>query len=212
MENNKTVNIAEKIKAIAIAFIGTGIFSQGTFYFKEQSSYNVPRILYPVFELLGNVGLAVSMLILGLGLAFWAYTKWKNADGKPAIFGLIAVAAFAIFFSILFFANKKASPEELMKASEEARAKGIEKINSAAQPDFGSPEIDAHFTAFETLLKDYAAAYKNKNEHEIVAKESAYMDWNKNSAVLMQKLETPAQKQQFALYLAKLSMKWQEVK
>lgn len=213
MENNKTVNIAEKIKAIAITFIGAGIFSQGTFYFKEQSSYNIPRILYPVFEFLGNVGLAVAMLILGLTLVFWAYRKWKNSAGKSGIFGLVALASFGVFFSILFFtANKKVSTEELMKISEENRAKGIENIEAAEKPDFGKPEIDKHFKAFEILLKEYATAYKVENEHEIVVKESAYMDWNKDSAVLMQKLETPDQKQQFALYLGKLAMKWQGVK
>lgn len=212
MENNNRINIAERIKAIAISFIGAGIFSQGTFYFKEQTSYNVPRILYPVFKLLGNVGLAVTMLILGLALVYWAYTKWKNTAGKPSIFGLIAVASFAIFFSILFFTGKKATPEELVKSSEESRAKGIEKIKSAEQPDFDKPEIDAHFAAFEKILKEYQAIYKNKNEQQIAAMESAYMSWSEKSAGLIQTLETPKQKQEFALYLAKLSMKWQEVK
>ncbi len=212
MENNKTLNVAEKVKAVAIAFIGAGIFSQGTFYFKAQSSYNIPRILNPVFSLLGNVGLAVAMVILGLGLAFWGFNKWKNAAGKPGVFLSIAIASFAIFFSILFFTGKKATPEELAKASEESRAKGIEQIQSAEQPDFDNPEIDAHFAAFEKLLTEYKTAYKNKNKHEIIAKESAYMEWNENSADLIQKLSSPEQKQQFGLYLAKLSMKWQEVK
>lgn len=212
MEDNNRINIAEKVKAAAITFIGAGIFSQGTFYFREQTSYNVPRILYPVFKLLGNVGLAVTMLVLGLALIYWGYTKWKNFAGKAGVFGIIAIASFAIFFSILFFTGKKATPEELAKTSEENRAKGIEKINSAEKPDFGNPEIDQHFASFETLLQEYSTAFKNKNKEEIVAKEKAYMNWSDKSAGLIQKLETPEQKQQFALYLAKLSMKWQEVK
>lgn len=213
MENNKTANIAERIKAIAITFIGAGIFSQGTFYFKEQSSYNVPRILYPIFELLGNVGLAVSMLILGSGLVFWGYARWKKAPARASVFGLITLASFAVFFSILFFTgNKRASPEELVKTADENSAKLIKKINAAEQPDFGKPEIDTHFAAFEILLKEYSTAFKNKNEQEIAVKERAYIDWNKNSTMLLQKLETPEQKQQFALYLSKLSMRWQEAK
>jgi hypothetical protein len=103
MEKSKIVNMAEKVKAIAITFIGAGIFSQGTLYFKEQASYNIPRILYPVFELLGNKGLAVAMLILGLALLFWGYTKWKNFAGKAGVFAVMAIASFAIFFSILFY-------------------------------------------------------------------------------------------------------------
>ncbi|WP_316807909.1 hypothetical protein [Pedobacter agri] len=212
MENNNKLNIGERIKAVAITFIGAGIFSQGTFYFKKQASYNVPRILYPIFELLGNVGLAVAMVILGLGLAYWGFTKWKNTSGKAGVFGLIAVASFAVFFSILFFTGKKATPEELAQKSEERRAKGIEQIQSAEQPDFDNPEIDAHFAAFEKLLTEYKTAYKNENKHEIIAKESAYLEWNKNSADLIQKLSSSEEKQQFGLYLANLSIKWQEVK
>ncbi|WAC42585.1 hypothetical protein [Pedobacter sp. SL55] len=213
MENNKTVNLAEKAKAIAITLIGAGIFSQGTFYFKAQNSYNIPRILYPVFELLGHVGLAVAMLFLGLALVYWAYTKWKNGNGKPNIFGMIAVAAFGLFFAILLITgNKKTTTEELMKASEEARAKGIEKIQATDKPDFGIPEVDAHFAAFEKLLQEYKAAYKNENEHEMAAKQNAFIEWNKKSAELMQKLQTPEQKQQFSQYLGKLSMQWQAAK
>ena len=212
MENNNTANIGEKIKAVAITFIGAGIFSQGTFYFQEQNSYRIPRILYPVYELFGNTGLAISMLILGLALVYWAYSKWKSTGIKAGIFAIVAIAAFAIFFSILFFTGKKATPEKLMQSSEESRAKGIEKINAAEQPDFGNPEVDAHFAAFEKLLQEYKAAKENKNAAEITAKETAFMDWNENSADLLQTLKTPAQKQQFALYLAKLSMKWQAVK
>lgn len=213
MEDNNRINSAEKVKAAAITFIGAGIFSQGTFYFKEQASYNVPRILYPVFKLLGNVGLAVTMLALGVALVYWGYTKWKNFAGKTGVFSIIAVASFVVFFSILFLtAPKKVSTVDLIKASDERRAKEIEKINSAEKPAFGKPEIDAHFASFEKLLQEYSIAFKNKNEQEISAKEKAYMDWSEKSAGLIQKLETPEQKQQFALYLAKLSMKWQEVK
>lgn len=213
MENNKAANIGEKIKAVAITFIGAGIFSQGTFYFKEQASYNIPRILYPIFEFLGNVGLAVSMLILGLALVFWAYTKWKNTNGTTGIFGVVTLASFAIFFSILFFTGtKKTTTEELIKKSEENREKGIEKINSAEKPDFGNAEIEQHFSDFETILQQYKTAKKDKIEPAIVKAESDFMKWGEKSAVLIQTLKTPKEKQEFALYLAKLSMKWQEVK
>lgn len=213
MENNKTISLAQKAKAVAITLIGAGIFSQGTFYFKEQNTYNIPRILYPVFELLGHVGLAVAMLILGLLLIFWAYNKWKNGNGKPSIFGIIVVAAFGLFFAILLLtSNKKTSAAELIKASEENKAKGIEKMQATDKPDFGIPEVDAHFAAFEKLFEEYKAAYKNENEHEIAAKQNAFIAWNKKSAELMQKLQTPEQKQQFAQYLGKLSLQWQAKK
>lgn len=212
MENNNTTTIGEKIKAVAITFIGAGIFSQGTFYFQEQNSYNVPRILYPVFELLGNVGLAVAMLILGLALVYWGYTKWKNAGSKVGIFALIAISAFAIFFAILFMANKPASSEELMQSSEENRQKGIEKMAAMDKPDFGNAEVEQQFAAFETLLQQRKKAFSDKDEQAIKASDEAYIKWTEQSAPLIQKLETPKQKQEFALYLGKLGMKWQEVK
>jgi len=211
MDSNRTVSIAEKIKAIAISFIGAGILSQGTIYFKAQTNYNIPRVLYPVFELLGNKGLAVAMLILGLLLILWAYTKWKNEGSKPGVFALITVLSFGIFFSILFFTGKKATTEDLMRSSEERRAEGIEKMKAMEEPDFNNAEIKQHFANFNSLLKQREEA--TKNEDEVVQKkvDDDFNVWNEKSAVLIQKLETPVQKQQFALYLGKLSMQWQAV-
>jgi hypothetical protein len=99
-----------------------------------------------------------------------------------------------------------------MKTSDENRAKAIANMETMDQPDFNNPEMDQHFASFETLLQQYSVAHKNKSQHEIEAKEADFITWNKNSAELMQKLETPEQKQQFALYLGKLVMKWQKVK
>lgn len=213
MENNKTIGLAEKIKAIAITFIGAGIFSQGTFYFKEQSSYNIPRILYPVFELLGNKGLAVAMLILGLGLVYWGYSKWKKQDGKIGVFALIAVVSFATFFAILFFTGtKKTTTEELIKKSDETRAKGIEKMKEMDEPDLGNEEVRQHFANFEMLLQERKKAFNEKNQEAIKASDEAYRSWAVQSAPLIQKLTTPKEKQDFALYLGKLSMKWSDIK
>lgn len=212
MENNNTANIGEKIKAVAITFIGAGIFSQGTFYFQEQYSYRIPRILYPIYELFGNTGLAISMLTLGLALVFWAYTKWKNTESKAGIFALVAIAAFAIFFSILFFTGKKATPEELMQSSEETRAKGIEKMAAMEKPNFDNIEVEQQLTAFETLLQQRKNAFNEKDQQAIKASDQAYINWTEKSASLIQKLKTPEEKQQFALYLGKLGMKWQEIK
>ncbi|KQN38967.1 hypothetical protein ASE92_06010 [Pedobacter sp. Leaf41] len=213
MENNKEIQTAEQLKSAAIGFIGAGIFSQGTLYFQPQSNYNIPRILYPVFIYLGNTGLAVTMVLLGLALLFFGLKKWMGHGGKIGLYALVSLASLALFFSILIFTGKKkTSTEELVKTSEENRQKGIEKINAMEKPDFGNPEVDQHFASFEILLQEYSTAFKNKSKAEIAAKEKAYMDWSSKSAGLIQKLNTPEQKQQFALYLAKLSMKWQEVK
>lgn len=152
------------------------------------------------------------MLIFGLALIYWGYTKWKNFNGNIIVFAGIAVGSFALFFAILFASSKPANAKDLMKQADDNRAKDIEKINSAEKPDFGKPEVEKHFTDFETILQQYKKAKKEENEHAIVQAESDFMKWSENSAALIQKLDTPKQKQAFALYLAKLSVRWQEVK
>jgi len=210
---NKTVSTAEKVKAIAIAFIGSGIFSQATFYFKEQASYNIPRILYPVFQLLGNKGLAIAMLILGLVLIFWGYKKWKNYDGKVGIFGLATVLSFVVFFSILFLTgNKKATSKTLIKTSEEKRQEGIEKMKAMDKPDFGNKEIDQYFADFNALIKERKEAVDNKDQNKIDSATVKYDTLSEKYPTLIQKLEKPEQKQQFALYNGKLSILWEEIK
>lgn len=213
MENNRIVYKVEKVKAGALAFIGAGFFSQGTIYFKEQSSYHIPRILYPFYKVFGHIGLAVAMLVLGLALIYWGYTKWKKHDGKMGVFGLIVVISLVVFFGILSFTGtKKTTTEELIKNSDETRAKGIEKMKEMDEPDLGNEDVKQHFANFNSILKQREHANKNEDQVAFVKSEDAFNAWNEKSAVLIQKLKTPEQKQQFALYIGKLTLKWQEVK
>lgn len=213
MEDNKIVHKVEKVKAGALAFIGAGFFSQGIIYFQEQSSYHIPRILYPFYKLFGHIGLAVAMLVLGLVLIYWGYTKWKKHDGKIGIFASIAVISFIAFFAILSFTGtKKTTTEELIKKSDETRAKGIEKMKEMDEPDLSSDEVKQHFANFYSILKQREDAKKNEDQVAQKKVEDAYNAWTEKSAVLIQKLDTPEQKQQFALYVGKLTLKWQEVK
>ena len=213
MEDNRIVHKVEKVKGGALAFIGAGFFSQGTIYFKEQSSYHIPRVLYPFYKLFGHVGLAVAMLALGIALIYWGYTKWKKFDGKIGVFALIAVISCVAFFAILSFTGtEKTSTKELIKKSDENRAKGIEKMKEMDEPDLNNEEVKQHFANFNSILKQREDANKNEDQVAFVKSEDAFNAWNEKSAVLIQKLETPEQKQQFALYLGKLTLKWQEVK
>lgn len=213
MNNNKTAIVAEKVKAFAIAFIGAGIFSQGTFYFKAQSNYNIPRILYPVYQFLGNKGLAAGMLILGLLLLLYGFAQWKKVSTKAIIFWLWSVAAIVLVYCLLFFTgNKQMSTEERANKTAAQNEKMIDDMRNMEQPDFGIPEIDQHFINFETLLMQYQRAFANKDKETIKVKEDEFMTWNEQSAVLIQKLPSPQEKQKMALYLGKLAMRWQEVK
>ncbi|WP_231426398.1 hypothetical protein [Pedobacter sp. Leaf250] len=213
MEDNKTVQTAEKIKAAAMGFIGAGIFSQGTLYFRPQSSYNVPRILYPVFELLGNKGLAVAMIILGLLLLYFGFSKWKKFNGSLSVFSLIGGVSLALFFSILLLTGKKQqSTQEILNASNQDREKAIAGMQAMDKPDFGNKAIDNHFVIFEISLKHYKEAVLRKDDTAVEASQAAFAKWNERASALMLKLPTIAEKQQMALYVGKLNMKWQEVK
>lgn len=92
---NKIQIIGERIKAFAIGLIGSLFFSLGFSYFSEQSHYRVPRVLLPVYEYLGNVGLAIGLIVLGGGLMFWAYKKFKDNAGKPVVM-IVALVVFLI--------------------------------------------------------------------------------------------------------------------
>jgi len=72
-EKNSTLMTIEKIKSFAIALVGAGIFSMGSTYFSEQAEYRIPRILLPIYEFFGNIGLAIGMMILGTGLMYFAF-------------------------------------------------------------------------------------------------------------------------------------------
>ncbi|MCZ4245924.1 hypothetical protein [Pedobacter punctiformis] len=153
------------------------------------------------------------MIILGLGLLYFGFAKWKKNSGNAGIYGVIGLASLAVFFAVLLLAvNKKTSTADLMKKSEETRNKAIASIKEMDKPDFGNKEIDNHFTTFQTNLKQYKDAVAQKDTQAIKMKEEEYTKWNEQSVVLMQQLNTAEEKQKMALYLGKLGMEWQEIK
>ena len=121
MEENKTLIFLEKVKTLAIGLVGSGIFSQGLFYFKEQSSYNIPRILYPIYKLFGNKGLALGMLVLGIALLYFGYFRWKKLQ-ENSNFYKISCSVFVILFVFLSFnINKSKETPALNKLLENRR-------------------------------------------------------------------------------------------
>lgn len=106
-EENATLATIEKIKSFAMTVVGAGIFSMGTTYFSEQSEYRVPRILLPVYEIFGNIGLAVGMIILGAGLMYFAYRKYVQNNGKPVYTLLFSLLAIIGFYGLILSTNQK---------------------------------------------------------------------------------------------------------
>jgi len=97
MDKQKTTETVRKIEAFVIGSIGVCIFSLGTTYFQEPESYYVPGILTPFFKLLGNVGLAIGILIPGGVLICYGFTKWNNyVSEKKFLYGIYAAIGLII--------------------------------------------------------------------------------------------------------------------
>jgi hypothetical protein len=210
MEKEKVVIIAERVKAFAIGFIGICFFSLGTSYFEEQSIYRVPRILLPVFNLCGNVGLAIGLIILGGGLIFYGYTKWKkfSENGKTYFIAALPVLVLAIVLSLTadFFKDRN---EGL--SNEERRENLINEIKDMGKPNFKNKEVAKYFAGFDSIHKEFQEKIQAKDESGIQDCEQKYMDWSSELAPLMEQLSTD-EKVQIASYNAKLAFKWQETR
>jgi hypothetical protein len=214
MEDNKTLNIANKIKALAIGFCGAGFFAQGVFSFKEMPSYRMPRLLIIVYETLGHTGLAIGLILLGGALFFYGYSIWKKTGGKLFLFRLLIVLFMFIFAFIVFFATKSASlppTQEEIKSAEAERLKSVDNMMQMDQPNFNSLEIDQFFAEFDGLYAKYEENIKNKDQAAIKQSQADEVVWVTKASALMTPLSNE-QKQQFALYLGKLGTKWQQLK
>lgn len=159
---NRTLITLEKIKAFAMGFIGAGIFSMGSTYFSAQDSYNIPRILYPVYEIFGNIGLAIGMLILGIILMYYGYKKFINSNGKPSLFIVFQVIGVFIFYGLIYASNIKPSTEELNKNFQETQKNAQLEIENTERPKLKSAAINTYFENLEELHKKYQ---KSQDEH-----------------------------------------------
>jgi hypothetical protein len=214
MEENKTLHTINKIKALAIGFIGAGIFAQGVFSFKALPSYQVPRILSIVYDTFGHIGLAIGMVLLGGGLFFYGYSIWKKTGGKLMLFRLLIVLFMFVFAFIIFFTSKSGSriaTADEMKAAEENRLKGVDNMMQMDQPNFNNPEIDKFFSEFDGLYAKYEENTKSKDKAAIKQSQNDYVAWLTKSGTLMTNLSIE-QKQQMSLFVGKLNMKWQKLR
>jgi hypothetical protein len=210
MEKEKVVIIAERVKAFAIGFIGICFFSLGTTYFEEQASYRVPRILLPVLDLFGNVGLAIGLIILGGAFIFYGYTKWKkfSENGKTYIIAALPVLILAIVLSLTFDLFKD---RDERISNEERRENLINEIKDMNKPHFKNKEVEKHLAEFDIIHKEFQKKIQAKDESGIQDCEQKYMDWSGKLTPLMEQLSTD-EKVQLAAYNAKLAFKWQETR
>ncbi len=211
MEKEKVQVIAEKVKAFALAFIGVCFFSMGTTYFQERLVYRLPRILIPVLDFFGNVGLAIAMILLGLGLVVYGFVKWKSVSQKKSLYWIIVTLALIIGTLLAFFANNKPakSSSEIMQEIEDERQNEIEEIKNIDKLSFHNKEVEKHLADFDKIYKEYLQNFETKDDAAISKSMDAYSQWAGNTAAIMQELNND-EKTELVRYLAKLSIQWGE--
>ena len=211
MNENKTVSIAKKVEAFAMAFIGIFFIGLGTSYFQERFLYRVPRILIPIFEFFGNIGLAIGLMVLGIGLIYWGFTKWQSVSEKKKLYWIIAVAGLAVgvVLANVDFGSKRTS-SEIMEEMDTKREAQIEEVRNSGDLNFSNAEVDAHIAAFDSIYKRYSESIENNDEDAITACENEYMEWSVKTGNIMPKLSTD-EKVDLARYLAKLSIQWSDL-
>jgi len=210
MEKGKIVIVAEGVKAFAIGFIGICFVALGATYFTEQASYHVPRILLPVFNIFGNVGLATGLIILGGALIFYGFVKWQKFHENKKIYFIAAFPVLILAIVLAFNVDIFKDGDNGM-TNEQRREKQINEIKNMEKPDFKNVEIEKHFAEFDVIFKEFQEKIQAKDEQGIHKCEEKYTDWINSRTPLMEKLSTD-EKVKIAPYNAKLAMKWGEAR
>ncbi|MDR2475972.1 MAG: hypothetical protein LBD45_08960 [Bacteroidales bacterium] len=209
MDKQQIFIAAEKVKSFGIALVGIVIFSLGTSYFQERLLYRVPRILIPVYDLLGNIGLATGMLLLGGAFIAYGYTKWKKVSQKKSIYWIIAIAGMLVG-SMLANIDFKSS-KEIMDDIDQQRERQIDEIRNLGKHNFDNPDIDRHFAEFDSLYKCFEQCLQTSNQTGIDSCENEFMEWSTKSGDFMTNLSND-EKYELAQYLAKQAISWDDLR
>lgn len=212
-EQNQTLVTLEKIKAFAIGFIGAGIFSMGSTYFSEQASYNIPRILYPVYEIFGNIGLAVGMLVLGGSLMYYAYKKFERNGGKATLFLICLPIALVIFYGLIYITNRKPSAEELNLKAEQTQKDALLEMENTERPKLENAAGSTYLDRLEELYEKYKKAQTENSKPLFEECEKEYQDLvGVELGKVAPDIASTNQYKDFAMYNAKVLGKIQEVR
>ncbi|MDR2936307.1 MAG: hypothetical protein LBU80_03070 [Rikenellaceae bacterium] len=209
MDRQKAVSIAHKAEAWAIGFIGIFFFSIGTSYFQEQLLYRMPRILLPVYDLFGNVGLAIGLLVLGGGTIYWGFSKWKAIADKKRLYWILAVVGIAVGV-VLANINLRSS-EKIMEDMDTNREAQIDKIRYSGGLNFGNPEVDKYFGEFDELYERFEKSLADNDTTAIADCENELYEWSLKMNDFFHKLSDD-EKQEVARYNAKLLIQWQDLR
>ncbi|MBP6577669.1 MAG: hypothetical protein KA232_10720 [Chryseobacterium sp.] len=164
-DKNSTLETLEKIKSFAIAGVGAGIFSMGSTYFSEQAEYRIPRILIPVYEIFGNYGLAIGMLILGLILMYFAYKKYTGNQGKPLyLIAFLILAVIGFYAIILSTSTKKTSIEDIKSTIEKSEQTTNTVSIATTRPTIDNANEKNYLEKLEAIEIKYQEAISKKDK------------------------------------------------
>ena len=212
MEREKVVTTAEKVKALAIGFIGICIISNGATYFEEQAMYHVPRILLPVFNVFGNVGLAIGMVILGLVALIYGFIKWAQFSRNKMLYPIIAVPVLILGIFLSFYVGLfKDRDERNGLTREESRNAQIDEIRNMEKPEFKNEVVEKFLSDFDVIFKQFEENVKAGDEQGKQDSEAAYLTWIGSSVQAFAELGNE-DKGKLSAYMAQLAFKWNDVR
>lgn len=194
---------AEKVKSFAMGFIGSMFVALGFSYFSEQSSYRIPRILLPVYEFLGNIGLAIGLLILGGALLYAAYAKFKNNGGRPAVI-LIVLPLFLVFSFVI---TKWTENGSKVKEKQQISGNKHNTNKEISRPKLDHEKANAYLDQLELLVDKMTKAKELKDDTAFKTLEAEYFEQMNQLADIIPQLSKTDKYADFAHYNAQLAQK-----
>lgn len=210
--DQKVLSVAERIKSFAIGLIGSGFLAYGTTYFSEQASYRVPRILLPVYNAFGNVGLAIGMIILGAILIIWALSRFKKSGGKPNVFIIFFAACIALFAALLWSGAKKSDPETTKSYFENKEKEEKEKLAGKNRPSLSTAEANTYLDKLEALNANMKSAFDKNDKAALTSYEKEYFDLGSTEFGTAMNSLTGKEQKDFIEYNAKISNEINEIR
>lgn len=208
MQEEQKPSIVRRLEAGACGFIGSAFVVYGIHYFTPREEYYVPRILMPIFDLFGNIGLAIGILLLGIGLIVYALTNWrKHAGGTGSYMALIAASVGLFALLAIFTGDSQVEREDI---STDQTAATIEEIKQMSRPQFTSQPANDFFVAFEQLLARYREHTTTNDTEGAMTDTAAFTELMQTAAEVLKPLSND-EKYLFSQYNAKLQMAWSEV-
>ncbi len=189
-----------------MGFIGAFFLALGVRYFSAQSSYRIPRILLPVYEFLGNIGLAIGLLILGGILLYYAYIKFKKYGGRPVIM-LIVLPLFTL---LAFGVNTLFNNNQSGKSVQNRQA--TTQVGSANRPELNNEKAEKYLDKLENLLAEMTKAKERADENRFKLLEKQFLDLGTELAVIIPELAKTDQYPSFIQYNAYVSNKIQKMR